>query len=102
MSDPLQENEALDKQVERICQRARRVVEIVDHRINEHREEQQKTSYPYAPSVSDFMELMGLEVKREILNAKLELAEVYSEPLKFVLKHRLAQVEWKIAARDIT
>lgn len=93
---------AFDAPIEKLCTRARRVVEIAHERVNAHRKPEKRDQYPYTPSVSDFVELMGLEIKRELLTVQLDLAEMYSDPLRFVLQHQLAQVEWQIAARDIT
>jgi hypothetical protein len=50
----------------RLCLAARQVVEAVHERINKDRRPEQQDPYPYTPSVSDFEELLGPDVDREL------------------------------------
>jgi predicted transcriptional regulator len=55
-----------------LCMDARKVVELVYHRINEHRFARAKTDYPNTPSESDFLQYLGPRIRAAIKKAVLE------------------------------
>jgi predicted transcriptional regulator len=52
---------------------ARKVVELIDRQINEHRSDK-TPDYPYAPSESDFLQYLGPRIRAAIKKACLEEA----------------------------
>jgi hypothetical protein len=93
--------QSFDEAKRHLAERAREVVEIVWHRINDPRTPEKRAEYPYnAPSAADFLELMGLEIEREMLAAQIEIVSSYSKSHAYVMQHRLTEIGWEIATRD--